>query len=272
VVAFAPIHRLVYGLLLLSFMALICTGLPLKYSSQPWAQRLADGVGGFDATSVWHRFFATLILAVGVSHVVWVTKLVWQSRRQGADWRKLLLGPDSPVPTVRDARDALGMLRWFIGMGRKPRFERWTYWEKFDYWAVCLAMLLIGGSGLVLWFPVLATRILPGGVLNVAQVLHSETAVLVAGCLFLMHFFNTHLRPEKFPMDLSVVTGVVTEEHLRRARPEYLERLRRENKLHQLQALAPSRKWLRLEVLAGLLVILMGLILLALSLVAYLGK
>lgn len=272
VVSFAPIHRILYGLLLLSFMALICTGLPLKYSAQPWAKRLADLVGGFDVTSVWHRFFATLILAVAAVHVGWVAKLVWQSRREGADWKKLFFGPDSPVPTVRDARDALGMLRWFIGMGRKPRFERWTYWEKFDYWAVCLAMLLIGASGLLLWFPALATRILPGGVLNVAHVLHSETAAMVAGCLFLMHFFNTHLRPEKFPMDLSVVTGVVSEEHLRRARPEYLERLRREGKLQQMQTVAPSRKRLRLQLLIGSLVISVGLILLALSLVASLGK
>jgi hypothetical protein len=103
-------------------------------------------------------------------------------------------------------------------------------------------------------------------------VLHSETAMMVAGCLFLMHFFNTHLRPEKFPMDLSVVTGVVSEEHLRRARPEYLERLRREGKLQQMQAVAPSRRRLRLEIMGSLLVILMGLILLALSLLAYLGK
>jgi hypothetical protein len=213
-----------------------------------------------------------LILAVAVAHVVWVAKLVWHSRRQGTDWKQVILGPDSPVPTGRDAQDALGMLRWFVALGRKPRFERWTYWEKFDYWAVCLAMLLIGGSGLLLWFPTLATRILPGDVLNVAQVLHSETAMMVAGCLFLMHFFNTHLRPEKFPMDLSVVTGVVSEEHLRRARPEYLERLRREGKLQQMQAVAPSRRRLRLEIAGSLLVILMGLILLALSLLAYLGK
>ena len=113
-------------------------------------------------------------------------------------------------------------------------------------------MLLIGGSGLMLWFPTLVTRILPGGVLNVAQVAAFGHGRVVAGCLFLMHFFNTHLRPEKFPMDLSVVTGVVSEEHLRRARPEYLERLRREGKLQQMQTAAPSRSGLRLAILARL--------------------
>jgi len=269
---FPPIHRVVYGVILLSFLALLCTGLPLKYSSQPWAQRLAPLMGGFASTSVWHHFFATILLTVAVAHLVWVVRLVRQARREGAVWKQIVLGPDSPVPTERDARDALGMLRWFVGLGRKPRFERWTYWEKFDYWAVCLAMLLIGGSGLLLWFPTLATRILPGNVLNVAHVLHSETAVMVAGCLFLMHFFNTHLRPEKFPMDLSVVTGVVTEEHLRRARPEYLERLRREGKLQQMQAMAPSQRRLRLVSAISLLVILTGLTLLVLSLLAFLGK
>ena len=105
-------------------------------------------VGGFDVTSVWHRFFATLILAAAVVHVR-VGRQAGVADRAGraSDWKQVIFGPDSPVPTVRDARDALGMLRWFLALGRKPRFERWTYWEKFDYWAVCLAMLLIGGSG-----------------------------------------------------------------------------------------------------------------------------
>lgn len=270
--AFPPIHRLVYGVILLCFLGLICTGVPLKYGTQPWAQWLVPRLGGFGATSVWHHFFATVMLAVAIAHVVWVVRLVMQSRRQGTAWQQVFFGPDSPVPTERDARDALGMLRWFIGLGRKPRFERWTYWEKFDYWAVCLAMLLIGGSGLLLWFPTLATRFLPGTVLNIAHVLHSETAVLVAGSLFLMHFFNTHLRPEKFPLDLSVVTGVVTEEHWRRARPEYLERLRREGKLQQLRTVAPSRQRLWLVTAVSLLVIVTGLSLLALSFLASLGK
>ena len=164
------------------------------------------------------------------------------------------------------------MLGWFVGMRRKPFFERWTYWEKFDYWGVALAMVLIGGSGLLLWFPNLFCVLLPGQALNVAHVLHSKTALMVAGCLFAMHFFNTHLRPEKFPLDLSVVTGLVSVEHLRRARPEYLERMRREGKLQEIETTAPSRRLLLLEALAGVLLVALGVGVFVWILWAYLGK
>lgn len=272
VVRFAAIERLLYALLIVSFLCLMLTGMPLKYSSQAWARRLADGLGGFETTSVWHHFFAVLLLFSCVTYLVRIAKRAWQSREQKIGWKQLLLGPDSPLPNARDGKDFLGMLRWFFGAGRKPVFERWTYWEKFDFWAVCLAMILIGGSGLLLLFPTLAARVFPGGILNVAHLLHSETTLLVGGCIFVIHFFHTHLRPEKFPMDLSVLTGVQSMEHLRTARPEYLERLRREGKLEQLQTLAPPHRRLRRAIVAGSLVIAAGLILLVWSLLAYLGK
>jgi len=166
----------------------------------------------------------------------------------------------------------LGMTFWFIGLTRKPKFERWTYWEKFDYWGVYLAVLLIGGSGLVLWFPNLFALVLPGTVLNVAQMIHSATALLVGGCLFMIHFFNTHLRPEKFPLDMTVLTGLATEEHLRTARPEFVSRLESEGRLAELRTIAPSRRALRWAMAAGFAAITIGLVLVGWMLFAYLGK
>jgi cytochrome b subunit of formate dehydrogenase len=272
VIRFAPVDRLLYVLMLVAFLGLMLTGMPLKYSGEPWAHRLANALGGFDSTSFWHRAFATLIIGTAVTHLVRLVKWGWGMHQQQMGWKSSLFGPDSPVPNWRDFRDLAGMARWFLGLDRKPRFERWTYWEKFDYWAVVVTMVLIGGSGLLLALPHLFTRFLPGSVLNVAQVLHSETALMVAGCVFIIHFFNTHLRPEKFPMDLSLFTGVISEEHLRMARPEYLERLRQEGKLEQMRTLTPPRSRLRRAVFAGFVVIVLGLLLLLASLVAYLGK
>ncbi len=162
------------------------------------------------------------------------------------------------------------MVLWFFGAGSKPRFERWTYWEKFDYWAIYLVTAAIVLPGLMLWLPNVFCRILPGWSLNVAAVLHSEVSLLGTGLLLLIHLFNTHLRPEKFPMDLSLVTGMVSEQHLQRARPEYLERLRREGRLELVTA--PERRQLRLIVVAVYLLLLLGLSLLAWSLLASLGK
>ena len=271
-VRFTPLMRVGYGLIVVSFMGLTLTGLPLKYSGQSWALRLSRILGGFESTSVWHHFFAMVILCTFGACVVSAVHTVIKHRRQKIGWKRVLLGPDSLVPNRRDAQDMKGMARWFVGLGPKPGFERWTYWEKFDYWAMYLAMALIGLSGLILWLPNVFSLIFPGYTLNVAFVIHSETALLTAGFLFIIHFFNTHLRPEKFPMDLSVLTGIVSEEHLRKARPEYLERMQREGRLEQLTAVAPSRRRLRPVAVGGGLLLLLGFILLVWILLAALGK
>ena len=95
---------------------------------------------------------------------------------------------------------------------------------------------------------------------------------MAASFLFMFHFYNTHFRPEKFPIDLSALTGLVNEEHLRRYRPLYVERLFREGKLDDIRRPAPSRRRLGFVFLAGSAAFLMGLCLLALVLVATLGK
>ena len=107
-------------------------------------------------------------------------------------------------------------------LGPKPEYGRWTYWEKFDYFAVFWGIFIIGSTGLTLWFPVFFTRFLPGAFINVATIIHSDEALLATGFIFTVHFFNTHLRPEKFPMDTTVFTGRMALAELKRdKRKEY---------------------------------------------------
>jgi len=271
-VRFEPRQRVFYALLLSSFLGLVLTGLPLKYGSQAWAKLLARGLGGFESTSVWHHFFATVAIFGCLAHVVWGIMKIVELRREKASWGTIVFGPDSPVPTHKDLKVMLDMARWFLGMGRRPVFERWTYWEKFDYWAVYLAAAVIGTSGLLLWYPNVFVRILPGEVLNLAKVVHAEVAILAASFLFIFHFYHSHFRPEKFPLDLSALTGLVSEEHQRKHRPEYVARLERTGKLEALRRPAPSKRRLWLVFVAGLVVYSLGLGLLAVVLLATLGK
>ena len=108
-------------------------------------------------------------------------------------------GPTSLVPNWKDLWDMIGMFKWFLGKGPRPAFDRWTYWEKFDYWAVFWGMAIIGGSGMMLAFPDVAAMFMPGWVFNVAMVVHGEEAFLAAVFLFTVHFFNNHFRPDKLP-------------------------------------------------------------------------
>ncbi len=76
--------------------------------------------------------------------------------------------------------------------------------------AIFWGIMMIGVSGLILWFPEYATIILPGWAINVAAIIHSDEALLAAGFIFTIHFFHTHMRPEKFPMDTIIFTQRAT--------------------------------------------------------------
>ena len=100
----------------------------------------------------------------------------------------------------------------------------YTYWEKFDYFAVFWGVFIIGSTGLMLWFPEFFTRFLPGWSVNVATIIHSDEALLAVGFIFTIHFFNTHFRPDKFPMDPVIFTGRVTLDELKYDKPDEYER------------------------------------------------
>ena len=146
---------------------------------------------------------------------------------------EILWGPASMTPQPRDVREMLAHLRYFLRLGPKPRFDHFTYWQKFDYWAVFWGMGVIGSSGLVLWFPEFFSRILPGSWFNVALLVHGEEGLLAVGFIFTVHFFNEHLRPEKFPMDPVIFTGRLTDHELSEEHPGEYERLARARRLDE---------------------------------------
>jgi cytochrome b subunit of formate dehydrogenase len=143
------------------------------------------------------------------------------------------------LPNRADLSEAWGTLKWFVGIGPRPKYGRWTYWEKFDYFAVFWGVAIIGATGLMLWFPEFFTRFLPGWVINVATIVHSDEALLASAFIFTVHFFNTHFRPDKFPMDTVIFTGRMTVEELKEDRPrEYSELMKsRQLKRHLVQPL-----------------------------------
>ena len=73
--------------------------------------------------------------------------------------------------------------------------------------------------------PEFFTRFLPGWIINVATIIHSDEALLATGFIFTVHFFNTHFRPDKFPMDTVIFTGRVPVEELKEDRPREYEEL-----------------------------------------------
>lgn len=266
-----PIQRVPYVLLTVAFFGLTASGLVLKYSDQNWVQGLARSLGGFRSVGVWHYFFAVLAIVAAIIHLTRGASRINRIREESG-WKAVFMGPDSLVPCGRDFRDLGKMLLWFVGFGPKPGFERWPYWEKLDYWALCLAAIVIGTSGMMLWYPNVFCLVLPGTALNVAKMVHSEFSIYIASFLFLIHFFHAHFRPEKFPMDLSLLTGMVSEQHLRKYRPDYIARLEREGKLEEMRKKAPSKRNVWFNIGGGVLIFTLGACLLVITLLASLGE
>jgi len=221
-VRFRPLHRVLHACMVVSFITLAVTGLSLKFSYTAWAALLSHLLGGFQSAGFIHRSAAVLMFATFFAHL---GDVVRTKRRQRRSWREVLLGPDTILFTRRDFREFLATMKWFVGAGPRPQYGRWTYWEKFDYFAVFWGVFVIGATGLTLWFPIFFTRFLPGWFINVATIIHSDEALLATGFIFTVHFFNTHLRPERFPMDITVFTGQMPLAELRRDKPREYERM-----------------------------------------------
>jgi len=224
---FTRTERIMHALLMLSFVGCALTGLPLLFSDRPWAVVLARLFGGFQVAGAIHRTCAFVMLVLFGTHIILVVRRAVVKK----DFVGMLWGPDSMVPQPQDGIDLYRHFKWFLGLGPRPQFDRWTYWEKFDYWAVFWGMAIISGSGLLLWFPVLFAKFLPGWMFNIATLVHGEEALLAVGFIFTIHFFNGHLRPEKFPMDTVVFTGRVPEHELKFERAVQYERLVRQGRL-----------------------------------------
>jgi len=209
-------QRLQHLLLLLSFFLLALTGMALKFSYMGWAQGVSKALGGFEAMGLLHRLGAITLFAAFIFHL-------WDIRRRkrlsGESWLKTLGGPNSILFNKRDWPEFVQSMKWFFGLGPRPQYGRYTYWEKFDYFAVFWGVVVIGATGLLLWFPELFTYLLPGWSVNVATIVHSDEALLAVGFIFTIHFFNGHFRPDKFPMDPVIFTGRMTVEELKYDKP-----------------------------------------------------
>ncbi|HWG22222.1 MAG TPA: hypothetical protein VG225_16985 [Terracidiphilus sp.] len=263
---FTRAQRTLHAVLFTTFLGLAATGLPLRFSESIWARGLAGFVGGFGAILFFHKFCALALTVAFLVHVKDIFTRSLARHEKGIFW-----GATSMVANWKDVKDMFGHIRWFLGMGTKPKFERYAYWEKFDYWAVFWGMIVIGFSGYAMWFAPFFARFLPGWALNAVLVIHSEEGLLAILFIFSIHFVNTHLRPDSFPMDMVIFTGVESEDEFRHKRPLEYQRLKAQGKLEAKLAEKPQKWFVNFSKIAGFTAIAIGLLLLVLTLTAYFG-
>ena len=253
---YTGVERLTQALMVLSFLGLVLTGVPLHFARAPWAASLMNVMGGVSAAGTLHRICGVITFGYFFLHLgMLAVRFIRAPEKRAFFW-----GPRSLVPQPKDLRDLVGMFKWFVGRGPRPRFDRYSYMEKFDYWAVFWGVAIIGGSGLLLWFPTFFARFLPGWVFNVATIVHGDEALLAMGFIFTVHFFNVNLRPEKFPIDLVMFTGRAREEYMAEEHPLEYEREREAGRLPALEVPPPSRAAYLWSVWLGGIAIVIGLL------------
>ena len=223
---FTALQRLFHLLLLLFFLIQGSTGLARMYMETRWGQSLAACFGGYENALTVHIWVGIFLILLFLGHLVYLFKNI--------DWKnaaRLLDSPDSLLPRPADLGQFFQHIKWLLGLGQAPSFDRWGYWEKFDYWAVFWGISIMGGTGLLLAYPLSASHFLPGWTLNVVFWMHRIEALLAMGHVFIIHFFIGHLRRHNFPMDRAMFEGSVDLAATRHEKSAWILRLEQQGTL-----------------------------------------
>lgn len=214
---FNVIERIQHVILFTTFLLLAFTGWPLKYPEVEYSKWLIGVWGGPATAGLIHRIAGIIMLLNFIWHIAYLVYMMSTGKM------KLRMNT-TIIPTPKDVVDMVKNIMYFIGIRKeKPKFGRFSYIHKFDYWAVFWGMAIIGLSGLFLTFPVQASYLFPSWSLNwiwdVIRIMHSDEALLAIVFILFWHFYNEHLKWDKFPMSMTWITGKITLEQMKHEHP-----------------------------------------------------
>jgi len=214
VTRFSTLERVEHGAVMTLFVVLALTGFPQKFYDHRWAQVLTGWLGGVDTARWFHRAAGLMFGALLAAHVLRLAVSVVR--------RTTTL---SMVPTRRDVADAIQTINYYLGSGDAPRFDRFDYRQKFEYWGMLLGSAVVVGTGLALLFPIRTASWLPGQLIPAAYVAHSQEGLMAFLVVIVWHIYNAHLNPDVFPFDASIFTGEISAHRLEHEHAIEYERL-----------------------------------------------
>jgi formate dehydrogenase gamma subunit len=214
VIRFSNWARLQHLLIIIVFLALLVTGLPQKWPYAEASQWIIAQLGGIFAVRWLHRAVGIVFAVMTVAHLV--TVVVGVATRR--------MNP-SMLFTAKDFRDAVDNLNYCLGRAETaPKFGRYDYRQKFEYWGLVFGSSIMVISGFILYFPIQFSRWLPAEIIPAAKVMHSYEALLALLIILVWHMYGAHLNPDVFPFDTSIFSGRISKERLKHEHPlEYEE-------------------------------------------------
>ena len=232
---FSAMDRLSHLFLMVTFLVQAATGFCRLYITTSWGKSISNLFGGYETSLFIHQWVGVFMIFGFMVHTFYLlTRIKWKNLSNS------ILGPDSIVLNLQDGLHLWQRTLWLFGLGSPPKFDRWTYFEKFDYWAVYWGMPLLAFTGLMAMFPLITSSIVPGWFLNIAVLLHRAEALLAVSYIFIVHFFIGHLRPTSFPMNEAMFSGSVSLEEAMEERPAWIERQKKEGRFEHSRANPPA--------------------------------
>ena len=202
IVRLTPNQRVQHWLLLTSFIALVLSGFALQYPDS-WIASLA-GESEY-VRRIIHRIAAVVMLAVGIYHLAYLGL-----SKEGRLWLRDML------VRGKDFKDVIGNFGYYLGLSRaKPKIARFGYAEKAEYWAVVWGTIIMGLTGLMIWFKLGIFGFLPRWTIDIALAIHFYEAVLATLAIVVWHFYHVIFDPDVYPVNFAFLDGRVSEEHYR---------------------------------------------------------
>lgn len=210
--------RVQHLLLILSLLVLAATGFALMYHDNALAAAVIRLEGGVINRGLIHRAAAAILMA----QLVWHAFYMLATREGRRELRELAI-------RGKDLREFVEAIRFNLGIGSEyPRFGKYSYKEKFQYWGATAGIFFMSVTGLMLWAETVSMRLCPKFVLDLALVIHGYQGLLAFVILLFWHLYIVHLSPSSFPMNKAWITGTVSAQWLRREHPLEYERLKEE--------------------------------------------
>ena len=225
---FTGIQRAQHVLLILSFTLLAVTGLPQKFAGEEWAENMIVWMGGIENVRILHHYSAIVLVMVSIAEFVMVGQKIYVER---ARW--------TIFPRVQDGFDAFNQFFHNLGLRKEaPKYDRYSWGEKFEYWALVWGTVLMAVTGFVLWNPILSTKFFPGEFIPVAKAAHGGEAILAVLAILVWHVYNVHIKT----FNKSMFTGKMSQHEMEEEHALELELIEQGKASYQAPAEIQQRR------------------------------
>ncbi len=213
-------QRVQHFFLMVSFVFLVLTGMPQKFADNAVSKWWIGVLGGVESARLIHRGAAWVMIAVCSYHVVYLLYSIIVLKKSFS----------AMYPGRRDFILFFQEIGYFVGVRKsKPRYDRYNWREKFDYFAMFWGIPVMALTGLVMMFPVVVTKLLPGWLIPVSLIAHSDESMLALTWIVIIHIFFNHFTPGVFPMNKSIFSGKLSTERYMSDHPTEYERLAKQS-------------------------------------------